>query len=47
MLYRCVVEHCASATEDQGLWTIPRRVLEGVLKGEMERVRQLAMGVRP
>mgnify|MGYP003386963450 CR=1 FL=1 len=45
MLYRCVIEHCASATEER--WRIPRRVVEGVLKSEMERVRQLAMGVRP
>lgn len=46
-LYHCIVEHCAQATEDQGAYRIPRRILEEVKRHQIERVRQMAMGVRP
>jgi len=46
-LYHCIVEHCAQATSEQNALTIPKRVLEDVRKAQVERLRQLAMGVRP
>lgn len=47
LLYRCVQEHCAAATDDEPRWKIPRHVLESVRKREQERVDQLNRGVRP
>lgn len=47
LLYRCVQEHCASATDDEPRWKIPRLTLESVRKREQERVDQLNRGVRP
>jgi hypothetical protein len=47
MLYQCLTEHCATVTGDQPQWRIPRLILEQVKKAQVERVRQLAKGVRP
>jgi hypothetical protein len=50
-IYRCVAEHCAEVTgfgtSDSTLYRIPRSVLERVRKEQIERLRQLAMGIRP
>lgn len=46
-LYRCVTEHCASVTGEDGAWRIPRHVLEAVRKSEAERVMGLQRGIRP
>jgi len=46
-LYQCINEHCARATEDQSAYEISRRTLEDVRRGQVERLRQLALGVRP
>lgn len=47
MIYQCVMEHCAIALENAEQWRIPRSILELVRKQQGERVRQLAMGIRP
>jgi hypothetical protein len=46
-LYRCLVEHCANVTAEQGEWRVPRLVLELVRRQESERVQQLGRGIRP
>lgn len=46
-LYRCITEHCASVTGEEGAWRIPRHVLETVRKAETERVMGLQRGIRP
>lgn len=46
-LYRCVTEHCASVTGEEGAWRIPRHTLEAVRKSEAERVMGLQRGIRP
>lgn len=47
LLYRCVQEHCASVTDEEQKFRIPKVLLETVAKREQERVEQLARGVRP
>lgn len=47
MLYQCLVDHCAAVTGDQPQWRIPRLILDHAKKHQVERVRQLAKGVRP
>jgi hypothetical protein len=47
MVYACIAEHCRQVTQDSGGWRIPKSVLDSVRKAQLERVRQLAMGVRP
>lgn len=46
-MYRCLTEHCASVTADEGSWRIPRHVLEQVRRDETERVMQLQRGIGP
>jgi hypothetical protein len=46
-MYRCLNEHCASVTADEGSWRIPRHVLDQVRRDESERVMQLHRGIRP
>lgn len=46
-LYRCMTEHCASVTGEEGLWRIPRHTLDAVRKTETERVMGLQRGIRP
>lgn len=46
-LYRCITEHCASVTGEEGAWRIPRHTLEAVRKAEAERVMGLQRGIRP
>ncbi|MBL8764231.1 MAG: hypothetical protein JNM07_08170 [Phycisphaerae bacterium] len=46
-LYQCLSEYCASTTEGLCQWRVPRPVFESVRKAQLERLRQLAMGVRP
>lgn len=46
-MYRCVGEHCASVTADDGSWKIARHTLEYVRREEAERVMQLQRGIRP
>jgi hypothetical protein len=47
MLYRCIIEHCASLTRASADYRIPRTVLVGVVKNEIERMQQLTRGIRP
>jgi len=46
-MYRCLNEHCASVTADDGSWRIPKHVLDQVRRDEAERVMQLQRGIRP
>ncbi len=46
-LYRCMTEHAANVTRDQGQWRIPRQVLEMVRRQESDRVQQFYRGIRP
>ncbi|RMH14729.1 MAG: hypothetical protein D6695_00405 [Planctomycetota bacterium] len=46
-LYRCLNEHCSNVTAEEGLWKVPRLVLESVRKQEVDRVQQLYRGIRP
>ena len=46
-LYRCINEHCAGVTGEEGAWRIPRHVLETVRKSETDRVMGLQRGIRP
>ena len=47
LLYRCMQEHCASVTDDEPKWRIPRLTLETVRKQESERVQMFFRGIRP
>lgn len=47
LLYQCMTDHCASVTSEQAQWRIPRVLLDTVKKAQVERVKQLARGVRP
>ena len=46
-LYRCLTEHCASVTGEEGAWRIPKHTLEVVRKAEADRVMGLQRGIRP
>ncbi len=46
-LYRCLTEHCASVTAEEGSWRIPKHTLEVVRKSEADRVMGLQRGIRP
>jgi len=46
-LYQCIIEHCAQATQEQNAYRIAKDVLEQVRKQQVERLRQLTMGIRP
>lgn len=46
-VYRCLTEHCASVTDDDGAWRIPKHTLDAVRKSEAERVMGLQRGIRP
>lgn len=47
LLYQCLADHCAAVTADQGAWKMSKATLDAVKKQHVERIRQLAMGVRP
>jgi hypothetical protein len=50
LVYQCITEHCATQTTagaGDGAYRIGRATLERVRKEQAERVRQLAMGIRP
>ncbi len=46
-MYRCLNEHCASVTADDGSWRIAKHILDQVRRDETERVMQLQRGIRP
>lgn len=46
-MYRCLSEHCASVTAEDGCWRIARHTLDHVRRDEAERVMQLQRGIRP
>lgn len=46
-MYRCLSEHCASVTAEDGAWKIARHTLDYVRREEAERVMQLQRGIRP
>jgi RecA/RadA recombinase len=46
-LYRCLHEHCANVTVEDGRWRIPRAVVDTIRRQEVERVTQLHRGIRP
>jgi hypothetical protein len=47
LMYRCLMEHCASVTAGQNEWKVPRHVLMSVLKSESDRLQQMYRGIRP
>lgn len=47
LMYRCLTEHCAAVSVEEGNYRIPRHVLETVRKQEVERLQQLYRGIRP
>lgn len=47
LLYQCMLEHCSNVTTADSDWRIPRLTLESVRKREVDRVHQLARGIRP
>ncbi len=47
LLYQCLAEHCSNVTTDEAAHKIARPVLDAVRKQQVERVRQLYMGIRP
>jgi hypothetical protein len=50
LLYQCIVRHCAGVTTagaGEQAFRIGRRVLDAVRREHAERVRQVAMGIRP
>lgn len=46
-MYRCLTEHCASVTDEEGAWRIPKHTLDVVRKTEADRVMGLQRGIRP
>ncbi|MBX3385944.1 MAG: hypothetical protein KF768_05185 [Phycisphaeraceae bacterium] len=47
MLYQCLIDHCASVTDEQAVWRIPRHILENARKSHSDRLQQFQRGVRP
>ena len=47
LMYKCILEHCASVTRAKNEWKISRQVLTNTLKSESERVQQMNRGIRP
>ncbi len=47
LMYHCIAEHCSQASSEQGKWRISKATLEAVTKLQTERLRQLALGIRP
>lgn len=47
LIYRCIAAHCQRTTDDTGEWRIARSVLDEVRGQQIERMKQIAMGVRP
>jgi hypothetical protein len=47
LLYRCMIEHCATFTRGQSEWRISRNTLQNVTKLESQRVQQVLRGIRP
>jgi len=47
LLYRCMIEHCATFTRGQSEWRISRATLQNVTKLESQRVQQVLRGIRP
>ncbi len=47
LLYQALAEHCSNVTTEDASFKIPKALLDSVKKHQVERVRQLYMGVRP
>ncbi|MFT3686268.1 MAG: hypothetical protein QM783_15340 [Phycisphaerales bacterium] len=50
LVYQCIYDHCTHTAEDlsnPGAYLIPKHVLDTAKRAQVERLRQLAMGVRP
>lgn len=51
LLYQCILEHCANVTDEaaleDGVWRIPRLILDTVRRQQADRVLQLSRGMRP
>lgn len=47
LLYNCIQEHCSNVTEEQGVWRIPRLVLESIRRKQSERLQEFSRGFRP
>ncbi|MGQ0628454.1 MAG: hypothetical protein ACT4PL_10200 [Phycisphaerales bacterium] len=47
LVYQCISEHCSNVTTDQAVYRVSKAVLDMVRKQQVERARQLYMGVRP
>ncbi len=49
-VYQCIFDHCTNTAEDPAnplAYRIPKHVLDTAKRAQVERLRQLAMGVRP
>lgn len=49
-VYQCIYDHCTRTAEDATdplAYRIPKHVLDNAKRAQVERLRQLAMGVRP
>lgn len=47
MMYQLIAEHCASATEEEQRWKIPKLTLDSVRRQQAERLEGLYRGLRP
>ncbi len=47
LIYQLLADHCSNVTTEEAVFKIPKALLESVKKQQVERVRQLHMGVRP
>jgi len=46
-IYHIIQEHCANVPQEQPQWKIPRPVLDGIRKQQVERMTGMLRGVRP
>lgn len=47
LIYRCMNEHCASVTAEEGSWRIPKLILDQVRRSEADRLQGFHRGIRP
>lgn len=46
-IYQIIHEHCSNVPQEQPQWKIPRPVLDGIRKQQVERMTGMLRGVRP
>lgn len=47
LIYQVIQEHCATTTEEEANWTIPKLVLDQVRRSQAERLEGFQRGLRP